>query len=247
MAYKAFAAKTDGTILLRPATFPDLWTMCAVAINGYKGSPLDKFLSPLHEKYPDDTFRGYYQRIALRWLNPRNISFVACPASNPEKIVGYIQFLRLGDDEGAKRQIASRKTLWLIILSWYYTIIFKIVNYLWPDRSADRDALRKFDAWGKADNAIHWKPFPVRANRWHVQSIVVDKTWQGRGIGKKLMSEVVERAGTEGVVVGLEASAEGERLYRSVGFELLARFTGDPIGGKEEGGVMMWRPERRKA
>jgi hypothetical protein len=49
----------------------------------------------------------------------------------------------------------------------------------------------------------------------------------------------------------LEASMEGERLYRSVGFDLLGRFkhqkeeTDNPIfppGYWEGGGIMMWTP-----
>jgi len=59
------------------------------------------------------------------------------------------------------------------------------------------------------------------------------------------MGEVIRRAARENVVVGLEASEEGEWLYRSVGFELLGRFDvetwGDTLGNK--GGIMMWSPK----
>ncbi|KAF5861584.1 hypothetical protein ETB97_012834, partial [Aspergillus alliaceus] len=53
---------------------------------------------------------------------------------------------------------------------------------------------------------------------------------------------VLKRAGEEGVVVGLEASEDGERLYRSLGFELRGRFS-MLVADIEEGGVMMWRPK----
>lgn len=48
------------------------------------------------------------------------------------------------------------------------------------------------------------------------------------GVGKKLCAAVTQKAEEEGVVVGLEASAMGEWLYRSVGFELLKRFDTGP-------------------
>ncbi len=59
------------------------------------------------------------------------------------------------------------------------------------------------------------------------------------------MGEVTRRAQEEGVPVGLESSAAGELLYRSVGFELLGRFEkGDFEQGK--GGVMMYKPKSWK-
>lgn len=177
------------------------------------------------------------------------ISVVACPASFPEKVVGYAQFSRLGDDEGAKQQIASRKTACLSVLAWYYSIKFKIVDYLWPDRSANPMAGKQFDAWCRIDGETHWNPFPERKNRWHLRSIVVSPEWQGKGVGTLLIKELLDRARKEGVVVGLEASADGEHLYRKVGFELLSRFyyeEGSPIASPNEGGVMMWKPDKMK-
>jgi hypothetical protein len=53
------------------------------------------------------------------------------------------------------------------------------------------------------------------------------------------MSEVLSRAENENVVVGLESSAAGEYLYKSVGFELLERFKGDGTFMGRAGGVMI--------
>jgi hypothetical protein len=64
------------------------------------------------------------------------------------------------------------------------------------------------------------------------------------GVRKKLMAWVVERAQKEGVVIGLEASMMGERLYRSMGFDLLDRFSiiiNDTDANA--GGIMMWSPK----
>jgi len=177
------------------------------------------------------------------------VSVVACPASSPEKVVGYAQFSRVGDDEGAKRQIASRKTAWLSILAWYCTIKFKIVDYVWPDRSVNPEAEKQFEAWNQIDDKTHWDPFPERRNRWHLRSIVVSPEWQGKGVGTLLLKELLDRARKEGVIVGLEASPDGEHLYRKVGFELLSRFyceEGSPIVSPNEGGVMMWKPDKIK-
>ena len=91
------------------------------------------------------------------------------------------------------------------------------------DRANDHERMRDFDEANKETEADYWG-LEGRENRWHVQSMVVDEGWQKRGIGAMLMAEVIARSEEEGVIVGLEASEQGEPLYRKVGFELLARF-----------------------
>jgi ribosomal protein S18 acetylase RimI-like enzyme len=242
-------AQTLYPILVRPATFSDVPKMAFTAFIGYAGSTLDNFLSPFRSRYPDDVLRSWNHRMILRWVDPRMVLMVACPASSPEKVVGYAQFSRLGDDEGAKRQIASRKTTWLTVLAWYYTIKFKIVDKIWPDRSVNREAEKQFATWWQLDDKMHWASYPERQNRWHLRSIVVSPDWRGKGVGTLLMKEVLDRARKEGVIVGLEASADGEFLYKKAGFELLSRFyfeEGSPIASPNAGGIMMWKPDKAK-
>jgi ribosomal protein S18 acetylase RimI-like enzyme len=95
------------------------------------------------------------------------------------------------------------------------------------------------------DDERYWNSFSERTNRWYVQSCVVLSEYQGMGIGKRMIREVTKRAEEEGVVIGLEASAEGYWMYKSVGFELLGRFDtpGMPDAPGEGGGIMMWSPK----
>jgi ribosomal protein S18 acetylase RimI-like enzyme len=249
MASISAASRETGQILVRPAKFNDVPKMAFTAFTGYAGSPLEQFLSPLREEYPEDALRSWKHRLALRWFDPRMICVVACPASSPEKVVGYAQFFRLGDDRGAKQQIASRKTIWLSTLAWYYSIKFKIMDYIWPDRSVNPAAEKQFGAWCRIDDEKHWNLHPKRKNRWHLRSIVVSPESRGKGVGTLLMKPLLDRAQKEGVIVGLEASADGEHLYRKMGFELLSRFyyeEGNPIASPNAGGVMMWTPDKVK-
>lgn len=105
--------------------------------------------------------------------------------------------------------------------------------------------MRAFDASAKADERRFWGSEEMRSRygeRWHVQGLVVSSGFQRRGLGRMLMEEVLRRAREEGVVVGLEASADGEKLYRRLGFELRGRFEMEV--GEGGGGVMMWEPEK---
>jgi GNAT superfamily N-acetyltransferase len=109
----------------------------------------------------------------------------------------------------------------------------------------DKEAAKRFREWGKVDKEKHWLSHKERANRWYVQSCVILEEYQRKGIGKRLIEKVVERAEREGVIIGLEASARGEGLYRKLGFELLGRFCDgkDPLGEGDVGGLMMWSPK----
>jgi ribosomal protein S18 acetylase RimI-like enzyme len=177
-------------------------------------------------------------------LDPRNLTFVAVLSSNPSIPVGYTQFVRMGDDSGAKRQIASRDGVLLRIFAWVFWVYSLVLPWIvGKDRSADPDRVKAFEASHGDVDTEYWN-LPERKNRWHATSVVVKQEWQGRGIGKMLMAEIVARAEEEGVVVGLEASGPGEQLYRRVGFELLGRLKDNFAGAR--GGVMIYTPSTLK-
>jgi len=120
-----------------------------------------------------------------------------------------------------------------------------VVSWNLGDKSRDLNNLKTFEGWWAAEGPIYWDR-EDRKNRWHAQSVVVLEEFQGRGIGKRLMKEAIAWAEAENVPVGLEASEAGEKMYKSVGFELLARFS-HVIDG-DNGGYMLYTPKalRRK-
>lgn len=204
----------------------------------YWDAPLSDLLAPLRGTYPVDNAIGYERRIKNRMVSSRNRGFVAM---GDGEMVGYMQCVRLGDDEGALQVEKEKKRWWSGLAEWGYGIYMKSMAWAFPDRSQSDEGLQFFVEAGAAEDEKHWKGREDRKNRWYVQSVVVAEQWRGRGVGKKLMAWVVERAQKEGVVIGLEASMMGERLYRSIGFELLDRFISK--FEEVEGGVMMWSPK----
>ncbi|TVY35938.1 hypothetical protein LOCC1_G008935 [Lachnellula occidentalis] len=241
------SSTSKSPIIIRQARLWEGYQIGKIASITYYDTPLVNFLSPYRAKYPADYVRTYSERSQARLFNPRSLSFVACEASNPSHVIGYAQFLRLGDDGGAKRHLASRKSLWLWALSWLFWAYCKVLGLTIGDKSADPKAVAEFLSLVASDDDKYWKGVPERKNRWHAASVVVGKEFQGRGVGKRLMAEVIRRAESEGVCVGLEASGPGEHLYRSVGFQLLGRFSErsqviDQGSAGIVGGVMMWSP-----
>jgi hypothetical protein len=127
---------TNRAIVIRPGNLNDTPKMGLIAATTYSNTPLESFLSPHRHLYPTDHIRTHSQKILARFLNPRNLSFLACPTSSPSTPIAHIQLIRLGSDPGAKLQISSRQSLWLTVLCWYYHVAFLIMNYIFPDRSA---------------------------------------------------------------------------------------------------------------
>lgn len=239
---KVSSSSFESPIIIRQAHIWEGTRLGEIASTTHFNTPLTKFLAPYRQKYRSHYVRRFTERSQGRLLNPRCLTFVACEANNPSYAIGYAAFARFGDDEGAKKQIASRKSIWLWALSWLFWMFCKVLDwFVGGDKSVDPKHVAEFESWGGPVEK-QWS-FPERKNRWHACSVVVLPEFQGRGIGKKLMAGGMERAEKEGVCVGLEASGPGYHLYRSLGFKLLERFnTGPPDLREEGGGVMMWTP-----
>ncbi|CAG8949052.1 hypothetical protein HYFRA_00002181 [Hymenoscyphus fraxineus] len=230
-------------VLLRRGNISDFLAIGRIAAHTYGDTYLDAYLSPHSKKHPNAFRRGYQQRALQRMLSPRNLTFVAVEESNPRVVVGYAQFTRLGEDEGAQKQIASRKGFLMPTALWLWNFILPFLYWVDRGKCDDPDAVAEFLRVGDEEARFWFERYPMRRNRWHAQSVVVLRHFQGMGIGKRLMGEVIKRAGEENVPVGIEASSQGEMLYRSVGFELLSRFR--PLKGMKgdnEGGIFMWKP-----
>ncbi|KAB8261553.1 acyl-CoA N-acyltransferase [Aspergillus pseudonomiae] len=234
------------TVQIRRITPPDIPQMAQLASTAYFHTPLSQFLSPHRHTYPADFTRRFAQSMRARYYNPRCIGFVAVSASDPGTPVGYAQFIRLGEDKAARDLIAAQSSIWNTLRRWWVTVRTWIETLVRPDRSVDADAVAEFEKAVEEDNVRFWESAEMKrlyGERWHAQSVVVSADWRRRGIGRRLMGEAMRRAQEEGVVVGLEASGDGEQLYRSLGFELRGRFC--MILGSEDGnvgGIMMWRP-----
>ncbi|KAH7342450.1 acyl-CoA N-acyltransferase [Rhexocercosporidium sp. MPI-PUGE-AT-0058] len=230
---------------LRPLILADVPTLALHSAEAYWEGPVNRFIAPHAAKYRSDFVRNFHQGIRKRLFNPRSLSLVVYEASDPTFPVGYAQFTRLGDDEGAKAYLGKHSLwdrIWFFVFAWFFSVYDKVENSMWPDRSRDVEATKTFFASAAGDEKTYWELHPERSNRWHVQSVVISPAYQGKGLGRMLVTEVVNRAQHERVIMGLSASPAGEFLYRKLGFELLGEFT-IRIGGEEGGGIMIRYPE----
>ncbi|KFZ04821.1 hypothetical protein V501_08947 [Pseudogymnoascus sp. VKM F-4519 (FW-2642)] len=234
-------ASASSSVEIRPMVWADGKRTGELAQAAYWNEPLSDLISPHRASYPEDHALWFERRIKNRMVSPRNRGFVAV---GDGETVGYMQCVRLGDDEGALQVEKEEKKWWSGLVEWGYGVYLKCAAYVFPDRSESAEGKAEFSKAGVLEYEKHWKDREDRNNRWYVQSVVVAEQWRGRGVGKKLMAWVLEQAQKEGVPVSLEASMMGERLYRSIGFDLLDRFVTKIGDSKEdEGGIMMWSPK----
>ncbi|TAQ87694.1 hypothetical protein B7494_g3988 [Chlorociboria aeruginascens] len=241
-------------IRLRSGTLSDCFEIARINSRVYAGTSLRRFIYPHQSQHPKCFIRNTQQKYLTNFLNPRNLVFIASIPGQQhgrlheeEKIVGYAIFSRLGEDAGAKRQIASRQSIWLWILSWLLWLVVVFWNVvLGGNKSASPAAVKIFSEETKAQKDLYWDParFPERRNRWHALGVTIEPAYQRQGIGKMLMREVIRRAEEEKVCIGLESTPLGEPMYTKVGFELLGRFVLVLVEEERNmGGVMLWRPK----
>ncbi|MCJ1350225.1 MAG: hypothetical protein MMC33_000206 [Icmadophila ericetorum] len=247
--------------LIRPLHFSDISALAALAQAAFEPLPLTSYLHPhIHDSPASEArnLRWLRHSFRRRVLDPKYESFAAVVASSQhgkgeEEVVGLTQFYRTGDADrkngGVRRQVEARERPWSVIglylkarrLMW--EVWMRVNEWIWPNLGMDQETEKTFVKAVVADEKEFWEANERYKERWHVQSVVVGVEWQRQGVGKLLMQEVLERAKKEGVCVGVEASKEGEGLYRKCGFGLLGRFELIVPGAEpDDGGVMVWEP-----
>ncbi|TAQ83387.1 hypothetical protein B7494_g8290 [Chlorociboria aeruginascens] len=237
------SVNTASKYLCRPATLGDIPIMAEHATAAYWGSSINDYIVPRAHLHRSHLVRSFRENIRRRFVKLRVLSIVAFLAADPTVVVAYAQFERLGNDRAGFQYGRDRGVwlkCWLKLLSCWFSVLDAGSNYLWPDLATDFAHREEFERWGTEDDKRYWSRYP---NRWHANSVVVSPDFQGQGIGKLLMKEVLERAQRERVVVGLSASPHGEKLYRKIGFEMLGDFFKRPELDAGGGGIMIWYPE----
>lgn len=200
------------SIVIRPARLHEYKILGRIAAITYFPTAFTEYLTPNRLRYYGHYERGFQKRALMLMLEPRVRSMVAVEASRPDLPIAYIHFDRLGDDEAAKRYSKEKESLRLWVYRWLAWAWFLLLATLLGAPHEDPIHLKKFIRVAMEEDKKHWDSHEDRHNRFHVRSFVVLPQFQGRGVGKMLMTEVTTRAEKENVVIGLESSPEGEGL-----------------------------------
>jgi predicted N-acetyltransferase YhbS len=79
---------------------------------------------------------------------------------------------------------------------------------------------------------------------WYLQSLCVDPSHQGKGLSRKLMAPVMQKAALQGQAVSLVTSGEGTKnMYMHMGFEVKGQTSWNPPGGNYTCWAMYMEPD----
>jgi hypothetical protein len=110
---------------IRPITRADLPRVTEITYETFKTDEMYTYLQPNMGKYPDDSRRVMMVRLRSRIVGVGQIGLVAVTDEGDSswngrpEIAGYAYYIRLGNDEGAKR--------------WQADSLFKSMSYLVMD------------------------------------------------------------------------------------------------------------------
>ena len=204
-------------VTVQQATLADVREMANVVSAGFMDDDVfGRFMHPKRKEYPDDWQCSWQREIRRHLAGPATRNYVGVDDSSG-RIAGFCLVKRLG--AGASKlprslfqsfqgALMSSQNLW--------------IDYTWTDRSADADAVTKFDNnW----NDIEHNFSGPRKECWLIDVLCVHPDFQHRGIGRSLAMKAVELGEGEDpmVPVAVIASATGDRFYNKLGFKEVGR------------------------
>ncbi|KAK0117962.1 hypothetical protein ONS95_012273 [Cadophora gregata] len=142
-------SKSQEPILIRPGRLFEGHHVGRIAARTYYDTGLTNYLSPHRAEYYSDYEFGYQTRAQARMFSPRNVTFFAYEKSTPEHPVGYAQFVRLGDDEAAKKMDIDTGVTWRVCM-WVLSKLWELwvrANWRWRggNKSEDPNAVKNLE------------------------------------------------------------------------------------------------------
>lgn len=119
-----------------------------------------------------------------------------------------------------------------------------VISFFWPNRAADPAMLNVLER-AKPFFAHHWSG--TRTKAWSLETLGVKPEYQGRGFGRELVRQGLERARQDGVAASVIAAFRKERFYVACGFEEIVGNVcdgqGNPMAGCKGGALLFMDPQ----
>ena len=239
---------------IRPTTVADI--PCCVTIHdaAFQDNELSNFLAPDRTKYPLSWRQQALKIQRNKYYQPKTWSF-ACVADTDDnfagvgEILGYARWVRRVSKEDTATDLWTRRM----------SVLERAESWLdWAELKWE-ETLRTNPAvsWARKDVfmriAIASTGFaPIRAaTHWYLDSLAVAPEYQRRGVARRLVEWVLQRAeaeteervaiGKAPVPVALTSTAPGLHLYRSLGFKVVGWEDDSFLNVSADGGSnMVW-------
>lgn len=211
---------------LRHACRADIPTLATTSALAFDQDVLNVYLNPGKERYPEHHRNVWLQLHLPRYYTP-NAHIVVVETEgdfdSPPVVVGHAFYERMSPHP-------PRPTPWqalnlgLIKLSQSYSKLFHLNPAVSSSRTTAFYNALKLD-------------FQDIDEYWHLRELAVHPDHQRKGVGKMLVDWGIEKAGEEGVPLGLESSPVGRGLYEQRGFRFYGVIGGEVREEDEGAGV----------
>jgi GNAT superfamily N-acetyltransferase len=221
---------------VREAAFAELGQMADVVSKGFLDDDVfGRFMHPKRREFPNDWYFFWVKEIRTRLVDPSHLIFVR-PDAASGKVAAFCVMKRIGEseDKRATSESLAEKGRRLIVQGqnqWS--------NWTWTDRTADPEAIAKFDSnW---DDIAHYFTGP-RKECWMIDILCVHPEFQKKGFGRDLILNAIEVCRSEEPMVPLAviASEIGDGFYEKQGFQEAGRANVGDLSGVNGGSLKFY-------
>ncbi|KAF2838171.1 acyl-CoA N-acyltransferase [Patellaria atrata CBS 101060] len=178
----------------------------------FKDDPYSKWIYNEESKFSPERNRISLS-LRCRWGIKHGLFYVAYPASDPSRVVGTAMWLA--------PKPADAPESWSLYLSrWHLWLAQLCMNAVYGRGGLN---VARYWTWKASQAAAQAECWSDARGYYFCNIVTVLPGWQGKGVGRKLMEVVLERADREGVGAYLESSLRepNVRIYERLGFRLV--------------------------
>jgi GNAT superfamily N-acetyltransferase len=227
--------------VVRAAAPAELAQMADIVSKGFLDDDVcGRFMHPKRREFPNDWYFFWVKEIRTRLVDPAHLIFVR-PDAASGKVAAFCVMKRIG--EGGDKRVTSES-----LAQKCRRLIVEAQNlwctWTWTDRSADPDAIAKFD--NNWDDIAHHFTGP-RKECWMIDTLCVHPEFQKKGFGRDLTLNAIEVCRSEEPMVPLAviASETGNAFYEKQGFQEAGRANVGDLSGAKGGSIKFYERHLR--
>ncbi|KAF2802553.1 uncharacterized protein BDZ99DRAFT_468786 [Mytilinidion resinicola] len=231
---------------VRPAIASDIPHLAAITVRSLNEDAMDEYLYPGRHKHPVAYQAAYEKRNKnlIEWPSVRIMVAMTEPSddkwSGAPEISGFCIWNRNGESKEVKEKWWPKQTLKQRMSLWMRdTYIAQAVEAI---QNPSMSVVRYF-TYGSKDEEYFDPKDKDPDDFWGVIEILVDQSFQRRGVGQLLLKWGFEQARVEQIPVSLAATKAGEALYFKVGMRHVGKWKWGPKP-EMESKLFRWDPPK---
>jgi GNAT superfamily N-acetyltransferase len=208
-AFSPPATKKPTTFMIRPAKRAD-YSACASILKAafWQEAAMGEFTHPYRERFPEDVKHHWMRMLQAAHFSWSHIIYVADDG-------GVVKGVAVWKRRGPQMKGKGWRWTFKKPIQWATGVALKIDSKLKPNKAANPS---KLDAWVRAEPIFEHFWSGEHENVWHLETLGVDPSGQGTGMGRALVSFGLAVARQQGRPASVVCSAGKEPFYEKCGY-----------------------------